>query len=715
METRTHSLTRVRRLLGIVAALALAAPLTVAGAPAAFAETAGWAQWGDLSGSAGNYSTTVQLPAGGFPAATMRSDSRGVASVISGASTWLSDDTPPGEIYGSSRNQRYINLRPRADGPTTPSTTTYTFERPTPVGGWAFVLGDIDADAVTVEARGADGAPLSADELGFQDVFNYCDADGSPSCTGGDLPSWNPIDTTLTGNDDAVDTSGASGWFQPTAPIKSLTLTFHHRQGFPVYQTWFASIARTISGIVTVPETGDTPMAGVEVTLFGPDGSELATTVTADDGTYSFPDYTASDGYEVEIAPPSGYVVDESAGEAGQRQRPADLGEADDLDVDFALREIVPVAVSGHVTDDSGNPIGGVEVVLSGPGGDLTVTTGSDGFYIFDRVDPGDYEFSVTPPDGYSPVTLPDPITVPADSEDPLEDNDFVLAELPTVSGTVTAGGDPVPDVPVTITLPDGSTRGTITDADGRYEFPGLEPGDHTVTIETPDGYENDGPSELEVPVADEDVTDVDFELTRPGSIGGIVTDQDGNPAPGATIEITGPDGETTTVTTGDDGSYFDDDLSPGDYTVVVIPPEGYEVDGEASQTVTITEAGESVLDVDFGLTPEEEEPPPGGDDGSEAGDEGGTENGAEGTDDGAENGEEGGADDGTDAGTDVGGSDNGTDDGTDGGGAAGGDDSGADGGQLPDTGTPLAPLVGTALLLLAMGVAVTRRAGAST
>jgi hypothetical protein len=203
---------RVKNAVALLCALALAVIGMLFGAalPAA-AETAGWAEWGSLEGSAGNYTTTMQLPAGGFPEATMTSDSRGGVGIISGASNWLSADTPPGAVYGSSRNEPYINLRPRADRAGAPSTTTYTFDTPTPSGGWAFVLGDIDADEVVVTAKGPDGQELSVDELGFQDVFNYCDAAGSPSCTGGDLPSWDPATQTLTGNDEAADTEGASG------------------------------------------------------------------------------------------------------------------------------------------------------------------------------------------------------------------------------------------------------------------------------------------------------------------------------------------------------------------------------------------------------------------------------------------------------------------------------------------------------------------------
>ena len=116
---------------------------------------------------------TQQSP--GFPAATVVSDSRAPVSLPSGATTFLGAGTPPGLKYGSSSGSAYLLLRPKADTATTPSTTTYTFDAPTPDTGWAFVLGDVDADAVRVRATDADGAAVPATEVDswFAGSFNY--------------------------------------------------------------------------------------------------------------------------------------------------------------------------------------------------------------------------------------------------------------------------------------------------------------------------------------------------------------------------------------------------------------------------------------------------------------------------------------------------------------------------------------------------------------
>ena len=154
---------------------------------------------------------TMEL-APGFPVATVVTNSSG-PSVPSGASAYLNVNTPVGAVYGSSVNQGYLNLR-AATGSSL-STTTYTFAAGTPAGGWSFVLGDVDADTVTITATSPEGAAVAIADLGYEGVFNYCRTPVPSSCTGAtpgtDVPSWNPATGVLTGN--GPDTTGASGCF----------------------------------------------------------------------------------------------------------------------------------------------------------------------------------------------------------------------------------------------------------------------------------------------------------------------------------------------------------------------------------------------------------------------------------------------------------------------------------------------------------------------
>ena len=206
-------------LLGLVALL-VGLTAGVVPAPTASAASAGWADL-SFSGRANDWTGTLRQRAVGFPAATIVSDSAGGTAVgpQSGSSTYLTTATDVGAAYGSSKGRRYLNLRPyTANGSGVPgvSTTTYTFESPTPATGWTFVLGDVDADAVTVEATGPGGVEVDAADLGFRSAFNYCAPGVCAAST--DAPTWDEGTATLTGNARRLDTDGAAYCRVPDLP-----------------------------------------------------------------------------------------------------------------------------------------------------------------------------------------------------------------------------------------------------------------------------------------------------------------------------------------------------------------------------------------------------------------------------------------------------------------------------------------------------------------
>ncbi|MBD8080049.1 MSCRAMM family protein [Cellulosimicrobium arenosum] len=605
----------LRRLAASTLLLALAA-VAVPTAGAGAATTAGWADWQPLAGAAGSWTTTMQLPAGGFPAASVTTDSRGgQVGVQSGASSWLGDATPPGAEFGSSRGEPYLNLRPRADNATSPSTTTYTFDRPTPAGGWAFVLGDIDADEAVVIARDETGQLLTGAELGWQGGFNYCAVTPRPACTGSatDVAGWDPVTGRVTGNTAGMDTSGSSGWFRPTVPVTSLTVYYSRRTGLPVYQTWFASLARDVSGVVDLVAADGTPIGvvpGATLTLLGPDRAALATTTSAVDGSYSFPGYTAAPGYTVELTrlPVPGGELPFGLRPHGQRVvTGVDLSETDATDVDLAAREVVPIAVSGTVRDADGDPLENVTVTLAPVGGGtpFTAVTSSSGEYVIDDIGwdveedaPQAYTFGLTDlPAGYTVDAVPPDVVVDVGEEAPSVGNDFGVSAPPTVAGAVTAGGVPVAGAVVTIVGPGGSVTAP-TGSDGTYAFDLLPPGEYAVSVEVPSGYTADGPTEQGVTVTGEDVPGIDFALARPGAVGGTVTDDAGEPVPGVTVTVSGPDGPVELVTD-EAGVYFLDGLGSGDRTITLTVPDGYGAT-TTEREVILTAAGENRLDQDF-------------------------------------------------------------------------------------------------------------------
>ena len=591
------------RRLALTGALTLAASVVSIGlAPAQAQRVTGWSDWDPVSGSTNHYATTMRLPAQGFPAATMASDSRsGSVGVQSGASMWFGGSTPVGVKYGSSQDRPYLNLRPLADTATTPSRTTYTFDQPTPPTGWAFVLGDIDADKVSISAKDAGGQAVSAAQLGFVQAFNLCDSSPRPgacSTSVGDVPTWDPTNQTLTGSPSATDTVGATGWFEPTVSLSSLTFTFTRRSGFPVFQTWFASVARTISGSVSDVSTagGSCPVQDVTVRLLGPHGETLASTTPAAGGAYSFGEYATQPGYVVSVEPPAGCAV---VGNVSHTVSTA----ADDAVANFQVRQVIPQPVSGRVTANGSDPLGGVTVTLHLPGGGTkTTTTGPDGRYLFDNNAVGTgYSVSIDLPDGYDGDDARPPFDI---DDQPVTGQDFDLTANPDVSGTVTGGGTGIGGVTVTLTPSSGGQPvTTVTQGDGSYVFERVPSGTYEISIDTPPGYDAEPPL-TDVVVAEEDVDQQDFTLSRAGALGGTVhlDTAGGNGKAGVRIRVTGPGG-TRTVTTDGQGGYFLDGLPSGTYVIRVVVPDGFTRVGPATHTVTITDAGEIRSDQDFVVT----------------------------------------------------------------------------------------------------------------
>jgi hypothetical protein len=263
--------------MGRVLRVVLAAAIALIGMvlyPAAHAAdlVAEYGHW-DMSGKTG----TVTVPGGMFPVGDVTTDSTRVGTP-SGASSYLNESTPFGAEFGSSRNKIYLQFG--AVSSTKPSTTTIAFRTPTPARDWGFALGDIDAEKVKVEATGADGRKLTTAELGFKDAFNYCESTPRPSsCSRGpftDKPVWDTAADTLVGR--GPDTDGASGWFMPTKPVKSLTLVYSVLTGIPVAQLWLAAKVEKEAPVQVVirddhpyDEPGDTVDFNIEITNPNPE------------------------------------------------------------------------------------------------------------------------------------------------------------------------------------------------------------------------------------------------------------------------------------------------------------------------------------------------------------------------------------------------------------------------------------------------------------
>jgi len=580
--------------LAVLAPLALALPLVV-GVPAAHALTSSWAGWSPITGSSNDYALRLQPASPGFPAASVASDSRANVQLPGGTSTFLGGSTPPGAKYGSSAGSSYLVLRPRADTATAPSTTTYAFDDPTPDTGWAFVLGDVDADQVRVTALDAAGAAVPAARVNswFRGAFNHSG--------GADLPSWSPASSTLVGNPGAVDTDGASGWFEPDLRLSSLTFVFTRRAGFPVYQTWFVTRARPLTGTVSDVSTAPAacPVQGTTLTLVSPYGEQLATTQPDATGAWSFGEWATQAGYTVRVSTPAACAV------VGPSQRTVDNRGNDGSAASraaFLVRQVVPQPISGRVVDGAGDPVAGAAVTLTRPDATtVTLATDPDGRYLFDDNPAATgYTLSLAVPTGYvagpggtsrapfdvaaTPVAIPD---------------DFVVVALPAVSGQVTGGGSGLGGVAVTLTPAGGAPTTTVTRGDGSYRFEAVPAGPVTIAPAPPEGYA--APAARTPGVGPAGLAGQDFALTRPGALSGAVVDATGTGVPGVGVTVTGP-GAPTTLTTDAAGGYYLDGLTAGGYTVTPVAPAGQTVTTPATLAASITAAGEVRGGLDFVL-----------------------------------------------------------------------------------------------------------------
>ncbi|ROP78492.1 carboxypeptidase family protein [Frigoribacterium sp. PhB107] len=568
---RPSRLPRRASLRGLAAATTtgvVALALALGGATGASA--AQGSSWGEfqVSGSARAYTGTMTL-AGGFPVTTFTSTSR-QATVPSGSSTWQAASTPPGAQYGTSRGLPYLNQRPSQDSPTAAgaAVTTYSFESATPSSGWSFVLGDIDADQATITATGVGGAVVTAAQLGFQGTYNYCAGTGTPSCDSagtGDQPRWDAATATLVGNPSAADTEGAAGWFSPSVPLETLTITYQQRSGFPVYQTWFATKTFSAAGTATV-DTGETatPYSGATVTVTNAAGDVVGTTETDAEGRWSVPALVAAAGYTATITPRGTDTVEPTA---------FSLVTADATGVDFVFpADIVPpatVSAVGAVVDGAGAPVGGREVQIVAEGDDVplaSTTSAADGTFAFDGLDPAKrYALIDVATGGATDFTAPEDITgyvVPLAPE-----TVDVTGTVANADGTPAANETldfiPVPDEGTA--QPTGPDVSVVTGPDGSFEADGLTPGaDYVVVV----GDDAEHPIPFTAPELGE--TPAPFVLVVPTAaavaVDGTVVDSAGALAPGVVVSVlpVGSDVPVATATTDAAGRFVFADLTPG-------------------------------------------------------------------------------------------------------------------------------------------------------
>ncbi|HEX9959092.1 MAG TPA: SdrD B-like domain-containing protein, partial [Fibrella sp.] len=429
-----------------------------------------------------------------------------------------------------------------------------------------------------------------------------------------------------------------------------------------------------------IQNAGDTPIAGVVVTLFQ-NGSAVATTATAASGVYSFTGLTPGIAYVVGFGKPADFestsanigsdALDSDADPITGRSQSVTLVSGSNTAVDAGFYRLVLTAGFGDyvfedrnangIQDAGDTPLAGVVVTLYLNGSAVSTTTSSaSGSYSFTGLATGSqniYQVGFSTPSGFAPALAN------AGTNDAL-DSDLLMATSRTGTYTLAAGefnnsvdagfyraaslGDYVfndvnrngiqdagdtPLVGVVVTLyQNGSpVSTTTTNASGLYSFTGLTPGSGTTysigfttppnfTATTPlsgtnrsvdsDADPITGRSQSVSLTSGENNTTVDagfVPLTVPlGSIGNYVwrdtnndgIQNDGNTGvAGVTVELFGAVSITTplaqTVTDGT-GAYLFSNLIAGSYRVKFTLPAG--------ETFTLREVGsDRTIDSDPG------------------------------------------------------------------------------------------------------------------
>jgi hypothetical protein len=265
---------------------------------------------------------------------------------------------------------------------------------------------------------------------------------------------------------------------------------------------------------------GETGLPGVTVQLY--QGNTLIRTTTTDAlGNYLFDNLPAANDYNVREVNPTGYTsVTDADGNTNGADKidPVAVNGNSVVDRDF-IDTPTPSAISGKVCDDTnrngvcdaGEPgIGGVTVTLYDSNGNPTTkTTAGDGTYSFPNLPPDTYTIVETDKPGYQSTgdvygLNDNTIVVPLAPGSTVANQNFADAPIPGgISGTVYNDlngdgnfdpGEPgLVGVKVCLTPPGDPAGCTTTDAQGRYSFSNLTPGNYTVTETDPSGYTSTG------------------------------------------------------------------------------------------------------------------------------------------------------------------------------------------------------------------------------
>ncbi len=218
-------------------------------------------------------------------------------------------------------------------------------------------------------------------------------------------------------------------------------------------------------------------------------------------------------------------------------------------------------AISVTVMDSSGNPLANAAVTLSSNGAQVAeLSTDASGQVSFPDLAAGTFSLDVL---DLNYVTTDDTVSVQTGQT---LTQTYALGAAGSIQGEVTNGsGNPLANVPVTLTYSDGTIDTETTGTDGSYSITNLVLGTYAVTVGINPGIDR---QDVVLSASALEATE-NFTLAG-ASLTGQVDESDGaTSVPGATVALVQGGNVLVGVTADDNGDYQFEGVPAGSYSIV--------------------------------------------------------------------------------------------------------------------------------------------------
>ena len=337
--------------------------------------------------------------------------------------------------------------------------------------------------------------------------------------------------------------------------------------------------AQVIDGLEVRLRGGDGRISGHVMANGQPLGGAA---IIASDGTNTIDTVSLTDG-DVgafvlrDLATPGRYTLTVSHDGYATESRTVALEQGEPPNLDISLRP-ARGGISGQVHSASGDPLGGVAVMVSGGSKPVNTSTISQGdatgsWAVGDLVAPGTYTVTFSK-DGYVDQTRLVTVDGSAAGGVVAGIDAALVSSTATITGTVLdAAGHPRPLAGVELT--DGVTTRTVATANdpaGAFGLSSVLPGSYTLTV----SYTGATPVVQVITVQAGETRDVQLQLGLEATIGGRVVDGDGQLVTTGEVRLFTPDtfpggAQLAVVSLQPDGTYsFGAILAPANYVVAV-------------------------------------------------------------------------------------------------------------------------------------------------